>query len=49
MTPAKTATVMNFVAWLFTPQHLGNWIKINQSGRRHPDRDRRARPSTCPA
>jgi raffinose/stachyose/melibiose transport system substrate-binding protein len=32
MTPAKTATVMNFVAWLFTPQHLGNWIKINQSG-----------------
>jgi hypothetical protein len=32
MTPAKTATVMNFVAWLFTPQHLGNWIKINQAG-----------------
>jgi raffinose/stachyose/melibiose transport system substrate-binding protein len=32
MTPAKTATVMNFVAWLFTPQHLGDWIKINQSG-----------------
>jgi hypothetical protein len=32
MTPAKTATVMDFVAWLFTPQHLGNWIKINQSG-----------------
>ena len=32
MTPAKTATVMNFVAWLFTPQHLGNWIKINQTG-----------------
>ena len=32
MTPAKTATVMNFVAWLFTPQHLGNWIEINQSG-----------------
>ncbi len=32
MTPAKTATVMNFVAWLFTPQHLGYWIKINQSG-----------------
>jgi raffinose/stachyose/melibiose transport system substrate-binding protein len=32
MTPAKTATVMNFVAWLFTPQHLGNWIKINQQG-----------------
>ena len=32
MTPAKTATVMNFVAWLFTPAHLGYWIKINQSG-----------------
>ena len=32
MTPAKTATVMNFMAWLFTPEHLGNWIKINQAG-----------------
>jgi raffinose/stachyose/melibiose transport system substrate-binding protein len=32
MTPAKTATLMNFVAWLFTPAHLGNWISINQSG-----------------
>ena len=32
MTPAKTAVVMNYLAWLFTPQHLGNWIKINQSG-----------------
>jgi raffinose/stachyose/melibiose transport system substrate-binding protein len=32
MTPAKTATVMNFVAWLFTPQHLGYWININQQG-----------------
>jgi hypothetical protein len=32
MTAAKTATVMNFLAWLFTPQHLGNWIKVNQSG-----------------
>jgi hypothetical protein len=32
MTPAKTATVMNFAAWLFTPAHLGNWIKINQQG-----------------
>jgi raffinose/stachyose/melibiose transport system substrate-binding protein len=32
MTPAKTAVVMNFLAWLFTPQHLGYWIKINQSG-----------------
>ena len=36
MTPAKTATVMNFLAWLFTPQHLGNWIKINQSGANIP-------------
>jgi raffinose/stachyose/melibiose transport system substrate-binding protein len=32
MTPAKTAVVMNFLAWLFTPQNLGDWIKINQSG-----------------
>jgi ABC-type glycerol-3-phosphate transport system substrate-binding protein len=32
MTPAKTKTVMDFVAWLFTPPHLGNWIKINQAG-----------------
>src|SRR5262249_41910944 len=32
MTTAKTATVLNFVAWLFTPQHLGYWIKVNQSG-----------------
>jgi raffinose/stachyose/melibiose transport system substrate-binding protein len=32
MTPSKTNTVMNFLAWLFTPQHLGNWIKINSSG-----------------
>jgi hypothetical protein len=32
MTTQKTATVMNFLAWLFTPSHLGNWIKINQSG-----------------
>jgi Bacterial extracellular solute-binding protein len=32
MTPAKTATVMDFVAWLFTPQHLGDWIKVNASG-----------------
>jgi raffinose/stachyose/melibiose transport system substrate-binding protein len=36
MTPAKTAVVMNFLAWLFTPQHLGNWIKINQSGANIP-------------
>jgi raffinose/stachyose/melibiose transport system substrate-binding protein len=32
MTPAKTKIVMNFLAWLFTPQHLGNWIKISQQG-----------------
>jgi raffinose/stachyose/melibiose transport system substrate-binding protein len=32
MTPAKTATVMNFMAWLFTPQHLGYWLKISGSG-----------------
>jgi hypothetical protein len=31
MTPAKTATVMNFMAWLFTPQHLGYWLKISGS------------------
>ena len=32
MTSAKTATVMDFMAWLFTPQHLGNWLKISGSG-----------------
>jgi raffinose/stachyose/melibiose transport system substrate-binding protein len=32
MTPAKTAVVMNFMAWLFTPQHLGYWLKISGSG-----------------
>lgn len=32
MTPQKTKTVMNFMAWLFTPAHLGYWIKINQQG-----------------
>ncbi|HLI00100.1 MAG TPA: extracellular solute-binding protein [Acidimicrobiales bacterium] len=32
MTPAKTKTVMNFLAWLFTPPHLGYWIKISQQG-----------------
>ena len=32
MTPAKTATVMDFMAWLFTPQHLGSWLKISGSG-----------------
>jgi hypothetical protein len=32
MTPAKTARVMNFMAWLFTPKHLGYWLKISGSG-----------------
>jgi raffinose/stachyose/melibiose transport system substrate-binding protein len=32
MTPAKTAVVMNFMAWLFTPQHLGYWLKISGNG-----------------
>jgi hypothetical protein len=32
MTPAKTKVVMNFLAWMFTPAHLGYWIRINQSG-----------------
>jgi ABC-type glycerol-3-phosphate transport system substrate-binding protein len=27
MTPAKTKTVMNFMAWLFTPQHIGPEVK----------------------
>lgn len=27
MTPAKTKAVMNFVYWLFTPQHLGAEVK----------------------
>ena len=36
MTPAKTAKVMDFLAWLFTPAHLGNWIKISQSGANIP-------------
>ena len=27
MTPAKTNTVMNFMAWLFTPQHIGPEVK----------------------
>jgi ABC-type glycerol-3-phosphate transport system substrate-binding protein len=26
MTPAKTAVVMNFLAWLFTPKHLGAFV-----------------------
>ena len=32
MTSQKTGVVMNFLAWLFTPAHLGYWITINQSG-----------------
>jgi raffinose/stachyose/melibiose transport system substrate-binding protein len=32
MTPAKTATVMDFMAWLFTPKNLGYWLKISGSG-----------------
>jgi raffinose/stachyose/melibiose transport system substrate-binding protein len=32
MTPAKTAKVMDFLAYLFTPKNLGYWIKINQNG-----------------
>jgi ABC-type glycerol-3-phosphate transport system substrate-binding protein len=32
MTPQKTKVVMNFLAWMFTPQHLGYWIKVNQAG-----------------
>jgi hypothetical protein len=36
MTPAKTKTVMDFLAWLFTPAHLGNWIAINGAGANIP-------------
>jgi raffinose/stachyose/melibiose transport system substrate-binding protein len=32
MTPAKTATVMNFLAWLFKPANLGYWINQSQQG-----------------
>ncbi len=32
MTPAKTATVMNFLAWLFKPANLGNFINQSQKG-----------------
>jgi raffinose/stachyose/melibiose transport system substrate-binding protein len=32
MTATKTSVVMNFLAWLFTPKNLGNWIRINSSG-----------------
>ena len=42
MTPAKTATVMNFVAWLFTPQHLG-------TGSRSTESAGTSRPSRAPA
>jgi raffinose/stachyose/melibiose transport system substrate-binding protein len=48
MTSAKTAVVMNFLAWLFTPQHLGNWIKINQAGPTSRPKPAR-RPSASPA
>ena len=47
MTPAKTATVMNFMAWLFTPQHLGYWLKISGNGPTFLPRPARRR-STCP-
>lgn len=32
MTPAKTAVVMNFLAWLFKPNNLGYWINQSQKG-----------------
>lgn len=32
MTPQKTKVVMDFLAWLFTPQHLGYWIRVSQAG-----------------
>lgn len=32
MTPQKTKVVMNFLAWLFTPPHLGYWVKIAGQG-----------------
>ena len=32
MNSAKTAVVMNFLAWMFTPKHLGYWINISQKG-----------------
>ena len=32
MTPAKTDVVMNFLAWLFTPGHIGYWINQSQMG-----------------
>jgi len=32
MTPAKTAVVMNFLAWLFKPANLGFWINQSQKG-----------------
>ncbi|MGH9104433.1 MAG: ABC transporter substrate-binding protein [Acidimicrobiales bacterium] len=32
MTPAKTAVIMNFLAWLFKPANLGYWINQSQKG-----------------
>ena len=32
MTTAKTAIVMNFLAWLFKPSNLGYWINQSQKG-----------------
>ncbi len=32
MTRAKTAVVMNFLAWLFKPANLGYWINQSQKG-----------------
>jgi raffinose/stachyose/melibiose transport system substrate-binding protein len=32
MTPAKTAIVMNFLAWLFKPVNLGYWVNQSQKG-----------------
>jgi ABC-type glycerol-3-phosphate transport system substrate-binding protein len=32
MTPAKTAVVMDFLAWLFKPANLGYWINQSQKG-----------------
>ena len=38
MTAAKTATVMDFMAWLFTPQHLGVLAQDQRQRVIHPDR-----------
>ncbi|MGC8628522.1 MAG: hypothetical protein ACP5VR_13430, partial [Acidimicrobiales bacterium] len=32
MTPYKTSVVMNFLAWLYTPQHLGAIVKNEGNG-----------------